>query len=398
MKQPKSEKIFPDFGGYCTSSNLFIKKTGKPDPDGILSEQIFGPIVSFRCSCGFLKHKTLDYNKLCPKCGVRCIDNEARLTTSGYIKTVFPFIKYTKKNSLIKLLGKNQKQLLDPKQCDANIALNRFICIHKNLSSIIVVNDVSSCPSNHIFIPFKIGGIFTLYFVLKYLATEMKILWIQELFDNNYFLDDLEILPPNIRPIMPDPKKRNTLFFEEVNSFYISILNSNRRNKLLSPVIIEDINTWTNYLNDQLANNSTDVFDFPTNEFDQISSFYQFYIDSIYSWCFSKIKGKEGLIRNVILSRTLEYSARSVVVVDPSVKPYEIVMPRSTLFVLWMPYFLNYLTKIKKIMQFDESYYKVASKKYYELKNDPVLHKYFIEFLDWFTNSDEAEIIKYTNE
>ena len=123
-------------------------------------------------------------------------------------------------------------------------------------------------------------------------------------------------------------------------------------------------------------------------EYEQIAAFTQYFIDSIYEWCFEKIRGKQGIIRSNVLSRTLEFSARTVVAVDPSIKPYELFVPRPTLYTLWLPYFLNYLIKVLRIFQADEAYYKVAIKKYYEIKEDKQIHSLYLQFLDWFCNDD----------
>lgn len=383
-------------GGYCTSPNLFIKKTGKPDPNGILSEIIFGPVSSYKCSCGFLKHKTLDGGKICPKCHVICDDNLLRLKTFGKIKLVTPVFKYTKKNEIIKIIGKFYKQLLDPKQSDANAALNRFICVKNDKTSITLINDFSSVPDGYFIIPFRISGIFSLIFVLRYVAIELNVEVVKTAFDENYIIDEIDVLPPDSRPVFKDPKNPAVLRYENINKYYISLLNSNNRNKLFCPTISDEIKKWTESLNNKIqTNNLTEIENVNTIEYDQISAFYQTYCDLIYMWCFEHIRGKRGLIRSTSLSRTLEFSGRTVVVVDPNVKPYEISVPREMLYTLWMPYFLNYLVKIKKVMQFDETYYQITTKKYWEFKKDPILFKYFLEFLNWFSTSDDAKLIEY---
>ena len=166
MKSKKEEDILPEFGGYCTSPKLFDKRTGLPDPKGIISEQIFGPIVSYKCQCGYLNKKTLDGGQTCPKCGVKCISNESRLTTTGKIKTVFPFIRSTHKNFIIQLIGKENKQLLDPRLLDSNMALDRFICFNAN-KDVRMISNISDLPAGYFLIPFKITGIFSLIFVFK---------------------------------------------------------------------------------------------------------------------------------------------------------------------------------------------------------------------------------------
>ena len=391
-----NELKFPELGGFCTEPDLYIKKTGKPHPFGILSEQVFGPSVSYRCSCGFLKHKTLDAGQVCPKCGTLCDSTDLRLTTFGKIKTITPYIKFTKKNEIIKLIGKQNKALLDPKQSDANIALERFIVISKEKSNIRIINSIDELLPNEIFIPFKITGLFSLIFIFRYLAYILNIESVRNLFECNYIDDVVKVLPIDTRPVFKNKSKANSLFYEEINKFYISLINSNKRNQLMIPVILEDMKTWIEEISLRIKNKNTEVINADVCEYEQIASFTQYYVDLIYEWCFEKIRGKQGIIRSNVLSRTLEFSARTVVAVDPSIKPYELKVPRSTLFILWLPYFLNYIIKIIKHFSADEAYYKIATKKYYELKENKELHNIFINFLDWFcTDESNKEEISF---
>lgn len=381
-------------GGYCTSANLYNKKNGKPDPNGILSEVIFGPLSNFRCACGFLKNKTLDSGKVCPKCNVLCDSNSLRLKTFGKIKLMTPVIKTTKKNELIKLIGKNQKQLLDPKQADANAALTRFISINRESDELVVTNSSSDSPSQFQLIPFPISGLFSLIFVLNFIHKNNLLPSVSKIFEDGCIIDELDVLPPDVRPVFKDPKNPTVLRYEEINKFYISILNSNKRNSFFFPTLLEEIKIFDDELIKKIRENDvTEIENLNTIEYDQIAAFYQVYVDHIYNWCFEHIKGKEGLVRSTILSRTLEFSGRAVVVVDPNVRPYELKAPREMLYTLWFPYFLNYLVS-KKIMRYDECYYRVVEKNYNEVRKDKELFQYFLDFLNWFTNSEEAKHIE----
>ena len=387
--EKKSKLEFPELGGYCTSPNLYIKRTGKPDPFGILSESIFGPMNSYRCSCGALKNKTLDAGQVCPKCHVMCADNSLRLTTFGKIKLITPVFKTTKKNEIIKIIGKQNKQLLDPHQSDANAALSRYIAISQDKTEITIIRNLSDCPVDMIPVPFRIGGIFSLIFVLKFVSDVFKLESIKKLFDDRMIIDEIEVLPPDVRPVFKDPSKPDVLRYEEVNKFYISLLNSNKRNSLFYPTIMEEIHAWSEELLEKFKAKDFEELNANTIEYDLMSAFYQTYVDLIYNWAFEHIRGKEGLVRSTVLSRTLEFSGRTVVTVDPSVKPYQLRVPREMLFTLWFPYFLHYLTS-KRIMKFDECITRVVNKKYSEIREDEEVFKYFLDFLKWFSESEEA--------
>lgn len=382
---------FESLGGYCKSPNLFIRNTSRPDPDGILSETIFGPIKSYRCSCGSLSSRALDGGKICPKCGVVCDNNNLRLSTFGKIKTVFPFIKPTKRVNLLKLIGKENKQLLDPLQADASAALSRYISIKIDESEFKIVNDISTITPGWIYIPFRITGIYSLYFVLKYLYSTIGIELFKPIFEENYFTTELSILPPEIRPIFKDPKKPNEVIRVEVNDYYISVLNLNKRNEIFSTSISTDEDSWIEIINYNLKNglHNEEIVEAMSIEYDRLTALYQFYIDEIYKWAFSTLSGKRGLIRSSILSKTIEFSARTVVVVDPSLPPHEIKVSKKILYKLWMPYFLWWLCTVTKRMSYDDALYKIAAQEYYVNKD------LFNEFCDWFCNTDEPINLYY---
>ena len=383
---------YPELGGYCTSPNLYSKKTGKPDPFGILSEIVFGPMNSYRCACGALKNKTLDGGQVCPKCHVMCADNSLRLTTFGKIKLVTPVFKTTKKNEVIKVIGKQNKQLLDPHRSDANAALSRYIVISQDKSDIGIIHSISDCPSDMVIVPFRIGGIFSLIYVLKFINDAFHVESVKKLFDEKAIIDEIDVLPPDVRPVFKDPSKPDVLRYEEVNKFYISLLNSNKRNILFYPTITEEIQAWSAELLEKFREKDFEELNANTVEYDLMSAFYQTYVDLVYNWALEHIRGKEGLVRSTVLSRTLEFSGRTVVTVDPSVKPYQLKVPREMLFTLWIPYFLHYLTS-KGLMKFDECISRVVSKKYSEIRQDEEVFGYFLDFLKWFSESEEAEKI-----
>jgi DNA-directed RNA polymerase beta' subunit len=89
---------------------------------------------------------------------------------------------------------------------------------------------------------------------------------------------------------------------------------------------------------------------------------------------------KEGMIRSSILGKTIEFSARAVVCVDPSLTAHEIRVSKKILKRLWMPYFLHYLTAVKGLdysFCFDHIMLK-------ENENSEQINHYFDEFLNWF--------------
>ncbi len=379
---------FQPIGGYITNPNIYVRNTMKPDPDGVLSEPVFGPINSFKCSCGRLKSKLLDKDKVCLKCGVACKSNNLRLKTSGKIKMVFPYIKPTKTNEIIKIIGKDNKQLLDPVQADASKALSRYLTIKLDESEIKIITNLKKVDtSKWVSIPFRITGLYSLIFVLKFCAEILDIEIIKPIFDNIWTTNKLTVLPPDVRPIFRDLKRPNSLIRVEVNDHYISLLNLNKRYEILAPSVVTDEENWREQIIFNLKNGlmTEEIVDNMSLEYDRIAALYQFYVNEVYRWGFTTLSGKKGLIRGSILSRTIEFSARTVITINPKLQAYDVNISRKILWKLWMPYFLNWLCVLTKQMKFDVAFEKVVTTDY----EDNV--KLFDKFLKAFCKDTKKE-------
>lgn len=109
-----------------TSDRIYLdaQKT-KYDPEGLMSEQIFGPVKSYNCACGKLSVKILN-GKVCPNCKVQCASNDLRYKTFARIRIPFPVIDFLNKKHLQKLTTKKNNNILNPVQFDLS-ALLKFV-------------------------------------------------------------------------------------------------------------------------------------------------------------------------------------------------------------------------------------------------------------------------------
>ena len=146
------EKIFPTLGGYVTSSQEYIGQQNKINPDGLFSEQIFGPMNSYCCSlqCRNYIDKKLYEGKICPKCGGICASNSLRYKTFGKIKLSFPIIKPQFKREILNIIGNNNSILLNTKRIDYLSSTARYIAIKNDKSEIKVVSDLSYSNNNFV--------------------------------------------------------------------------------------------------------------------------------------------------------------------------------------------------------------------------------------------------------
>jgi DNA-directed RNA polymerase subunit beta' len=384
MDQPTN---FPKLGDYVTNAKDFIgnNKMKKENADGLFSEQIFGPKKNYQCLCGNLIGIIHD-NEICPNCGVMCCSNSIRSTQFGKIKIVFPIIKPTKKKFIIKSLGKLTNNLINPNRNDVNLDSQRYLAFRIDQSSLKIVDSLIA-EKNYYVIPFRITGVYSLYIALKFAAFQLKIQKAISMF-NDYFTDEIKVLPPNLRMFSID-NENNEIHSPLINKEYTSLLKSNSFNMPLLEYIKVDEQDWIEQIKINLKNQiiDQDIFSSQIIEYDTRASGYQRIVNNIYGYVYETLSGKKGLIRNSILGKIIEFSGRTVIVVDPTIKPYQIRVSRKMLKKLWMPYFLHYLIEYKKL----DATYCFDTFMMNELNNEELLDTYFDEFLTWFYKEEKEK-------
>ena len=133
------------------------------------------------------------------------------------------------------------------------------------------------------------------------------------------FIKKILVIPPEFRPVFKDPATGEEIR-DAVNDFYIKILrHSNTMRSASGGGIFYDI------LN---ANMQKSV-----NDFDD-------YIKA-------KLGHKHGLIREQILGKRVDFSARTVIVNGPTLKPHEAGIPIGRAVSIFEPFILNVILKKK---------------------------------------------------
>jgi DNA-directed RNA polymerase subunit beta' len=371
-----------------TSTNIFYRKTKKFDEEGLFSERIFGPIKDYKCRCGKLNNEILDGGKRCDKCKVLCDSKDLRLTTFGAIELPFMCIKPTRiKNHLknvVKNIMKYKKTLLEPIRSDYNISKSRYLGVNKKDQTINIFEDRKD--KKNVYIPMRITGIYSLIFCLKYIATRFHgFNEVSDLFNDGVIISHLNVVPPAVRPVNLIENKEQ---YSEVNKSYISILNLNKSNQILKDNLKIDEGDWIEridlYFQDpDFENNEEEIVEHIIIECDTLTAKYQFHVNQVYIDLAKMISGKEGFIRNNMLGKTIEFSARSVITCDPSLEPYQIGVSRKILYRLWMLYFLHWLIQIKNIDTV-WCFENIITKEYED--NKPLFNK-FIEWVNYESNS-----------
>ena len=378
-------------GGEVISIKFYTGKYSNIDEDGLLSESIFGPTRDFKCKCGRLSLESCDGGKVCPKCGVLCGPSDLRLKTFGKITLVFPVIKPTKIKHFKKIVGTNHKHLLDPKKADALAVTSRYLTVSYAADELKVVDLITPIPG-WFTVPIRITGLYSFILSLRFVAEILDLDIAKELFEKKYIIDVVKVLPPDIRPVVKDPKKKGDIRYVPINKHYISLINQNNLNSVSKSVARTKEKDWFDKIKFNLENDIEDeLVDSIIPEYDRASARYQYYVDLIYAAVYESISGKAGFIRGSILGKTIEFSGRSVVIIDPSLEPHTIKVSRKMLYRLWFPYFLHFLSRYK------ETDYSVLYDSYTQLDDYEEHKDLFGEFLKWFCSDIPDEIAEVKN-
>lgn len=278
-----------------TSPKLYIDKHFKvPDPNGILSQRIFGPLTNYRCECGKYSTKILYNNLRCDVCGVLCTHSNIRYTTFAKIKLHFKIIKKQSIPIFQKWL-KNKKFILDPLQRDLYTSIGIYLK-YIPIDDEIEIQDHYN-PNDSLILPLSITGIYTLYLGLYCIQTLYGSLKAKSLL--NHFTDEILVTPPGTRPsLITDTvgtkKGIKTVLSSELDNAYCKLLNVNNHNK--EHVVRSNIENYYKMICTSInLNTGIAISDDELKLFDEVTSFYQYSYNQIYETINQLLTGKTGL-------------------------------------------------------------------------------------------------------
>lgn len=369
-----------------TSHHLFLdNQYEKIDEDGLLSQRIFGPKLSYKCACGYYSSKFQHAGQRCPKCGVLCCDNFARYTTFAKIILPFPIFKITNKNEkILKGIVGSYKYLIDVRQINLTTVEKLYLQYDIKHDKLKIVNeyDFNNC------IPLVITGLYSLYIALcavlkTYNSKKAKFLV------DKAFTYELLVIPPESRPVHKQLKNNQvTVMVDEINKYYSQILDLSQYDWSIlgiNPTELKNnfVNMICQSIYDQPIESSEMVF------YDSTIIKYQKYASKIYKTLTDKLSSKNGIIRRDFLGKSIDFCSRTHVVVDPSLKVYEIKIPKANFLRLFFIEYIYFLIKLKNIAS-DEVLMTV------KLTENKTIFKYpqFVdEFIEWMF-SDQVDYHK----
>ena len=397
------EEILELSHGEVLKPETINYRTYKPERDGLFCERIFGPVKDYECHCG--KYKRIRYKGIvCDRCGVEVTEKKVRRERMGHISLVVPVahIWYFKSlpNKIGYLLG------LPTKKLDSIIYYERYVVIQSGIKAQDGIKDLDflteeeyldimdTLPKENQYLededPNKFiakMGAEALYMLLERTeldelsydlrhkaSTEssqqrkseaLKRLQVVEAFRASKNINRPEwmivkvvpVIPPDLRPLVPLDGGRFAT--SDLNDLYRRVIIRNNRLKRLieikaPEVILRNEKRMLQEAVDSLFDNSRKSNAVKTENNRALKSLSD------------SLKGKQGRFRQNLLGKRVDYSARSVIVVGPTLKLHECGLPKGMAAELYKPFVIRKLIE-RGIVKTVKSAKKIVDRK------DPVV-------------------------
>ena len=362
-------------------------RTYKPESGGLFCERVFGPTKDFECHCG--KYKRIRYRGIvCDRCGVEVTEKKVRRERVGHISLVVPVahIWYfrTLPNKIGYLLG------LPSKRLDMIIYYERYVVIQAGnekivnaeaedvkyldfltedeyltiLDNLTPENQYLSDSDPNKFIA-KMGAealhdllanlnLDDLSYELRDKAANetsqqrkteaLKRLQVVESMreaqshsENNpewMIVKVIPVIPPELRPLVPLDGGRFAT--SDLNDLYRRVIIRNNRLKRLMEINAPDIILRNEK---RMLQESVDALFDNSRKSSAVKTDGKRALKSLSD----SLKGKQGRFRQNLLGKRVDYSARSVIVVGPSLKLHECGLPKDMSAELYKPFIIRKL-------------------------------------------------------
>lgn len=344
-------------------------RTYRPEKDGLFCERIFGPEKDWECSCG--KYRGMKYKGMvCDRCGVKIAHSRVRRKRMGHIELASPVVHIwffkaipsrlgtllaMKTTSLEKIIYYQDYVVVDPgdtplqaqqllteeeyRQARAEYPEGAFHAmmgaeaIRKLLSDLDLVTlskqlrtELRECNSKQ---------------KRKELVNRLKL--VESIRDSEnrpewMVLDVLPVIPPDLRPlVLLDSGNFATA---DLNDLYRRIINRNNRLKKLvdlnaPEVIVKNEKRMLQQAVDALFDNGRCKRPVLGSSNRPLKSLTDL------------IKGKQGRFRENLLGKRVDYSARSVIVVGPTLKLHQCGLPKRIALELFQPFVIRRLRELQ---------------------------------------------------
>ncbi len=355
------EKILSLSYGEVKKIETINYRTLKPEKDGLFCARIFGPVKDWECNCG--KYKRMKHRGVtCEKCGVEVIQSKVRRERMGHIKLVSPVchIWYLKgiPSYLSLIIGMTVRDLERVIYFDSYIVINQGNSPYPQ-KSLLTPQEyeeyINAHPEDTIFkagmgaedirvllsmidLSFEIRKIEEEYNQTSSVAIKHKLAKRQKILSGLMqanirpewiILEVLPVIPPDLRPLVPLEGGR--FASSDLNDLYRRVLNRNIRLRRLielqaPDVIIKNEKRMLQESIDALIDNGRRGQPVRGSNKRPLKSLSEM------------LRGKQGRFRQNLLGKRVDYSGRSVIVVDPKLKIHQCGLPKIMALELFKPF------------------------------------------------------------
>jgi len=366
IKLASPEKIQEWSYGEVTKPETINYRTLNPEFDGLFCERIFGPTKDWECACG--KYKRMRYKGLvCEKCGVEVTKSKVRRERMGHIQLAAPVahIWYSKgtPNKMALLIG------ISPKELESVLYFARYLVLSPadtglEVGKILTEREYKLFRQQHgKAFEAKMGaeGILKLLerIDLKKLSKELekdfeevtsaqkrkklvkRLKVVRDLLSSQnspawMILKSVPIIPADLRPMVQLDGGRFAT--SDLNDLYRRVINRNNRLKKLldigaPEIVVKNEKRMLQEAVDALIDNGRRGKPVVAQNNRELKSLSDM------------LKGKQGRFRQNLLGKRVDYSARSVIVVGPTLKLHECGIPKKMALELYKPFIMRELVK-----------------------------------------------------
>jgi len=350
--------------GEVTRADTINYRTQRPEKDGLFCDRIFGPVKDFECSCG--KYKKAKYHgTVCDRCGVEVAPASVRRERMGHVDLAIPIahVFYYKiapsKIGLLLDLSINQLETI--------LNYETYIVLESGASpfrkaEVLVEEEYQEAKTKYEGFRADMGGqpIYDLLseIDLENLSSDLRIrleketlqarriqllkkLKLAEAFRLSgnrpewMVLTKIPVIPPDLRPLVVLEGGRYAT--SDLNDLYKRVITRNNRVKSITSGIKTPEVIIRN--EKRMLQDSVDALLDNTHRSRPVKGRGNRPLKSLAD----ALKGKQGRFRRNLLGKRVDYSGRSVIVVDPSLKLYECGIPKEMALELFKPMIIRKL-------------------------------------------------------
>lgn len=347
--------------GEVKKAETISYRNYKPEPDGLFCEKIFGPSKDYECRCGKYKGKRYE-GVVCDRCGVEVTKSKVRRERMGHIELAAPVahIWYLRTVPYISLLlditSKTLQEIvyfvkyvvIDPgntelRKCDT-LRDDDYRELKEKGYDFVAKKGAEAIKE--LLADIKLDSLFTsLKGELQTSSIQKKnklikrIGAVQAFLLNNRSPTDMiftviPVIPPDLRPLLQLEGGRFAT--SDLNTLYQRVINRNNRLKKLIEVNAPDIMIQNEkrmlqeavdalFDNSKRARPVVGTANRPLRSLSDV------------------LKGKEGRFRQNLLGKRVDYSGRSVIVVNPDLRLDQCGLPKEMVLELFKPFVMERL-------------------------------------------------------